>query len=134
MKTEVKTLLDELRKFLEEYPHVKEGIRIKKTEKEFEETKPYIKEFIKEKKPKGAMQTSVVLAYYLIKYEGKNSFTREDMKKIWAVSGQKPPKNIWQTVIDGKNRYGWYEEVSKGEYKLSPHGIYFVEHELPKEK
>jgi len=95
--------------------------------------KPYIKDFIKEKKPQGALQTTVVLAYYMNKFEGKETFTKDDLKKYWTVSGQKPPKNIWQSAIDGKNRYGWYEEVSKGEYKISPHGIYFVENELPKE-
>ncbi len=78
------------------------------------------------------MQTAVVLAYYLKKYEGKETFTKEDIKKIWAASARKPPKKIWQSVIDGKNRYRWFEEVSRGKYRLSPHGIYFVENELPK--
>lgn len=135
VKTETKELLDRLQKLSIRRPPVKETTEIEEVEQgKAEEAKPYIKEFIEEKKPKGALQTAVVLAYYLTKYEGKETFTREDMKKMWTVSGQKPPKNIWQAMIDGKNRYGWYEEVSKGEYKISLHGIYFVEHELPKEK
>ena len=133
VKTEIKILLEELQKFPVRYTPVKEPSQIEeKEEKETEEGKPYIKEFIEEKNPSGAMQTAVVLAYYLTKYEGKETFTKEDIKKIWIASGRKPPKKIWQSVIDGKNRYQWFEEVSRGEYKLSPHGIYFVENELPK--
>ncbi len=137
VKAETKVLIEELRKYHNIYIPPKESYPIQQKQKEEMETKekkPYIKEFIKEKKPSGAMQTAVVLAYYLKKYEGKETFTKEDIKKIWTASGQKPPKKIWQSVIDGKNRYQWFEQVSKGEYKLSPHGIYFVENELPKDK
>lgn len=133
VKTEVKMLLEELQKPTSRYVPVKESSQIeKKEEKEIQGRKPYIKEFIEEKKPSGAMQIAVVLAYYLKKYEGKETFTKEDIKKIWIASGQKPPKKIWQSVIDGKRRHQWYEEVSRGEYELSLHGIYFVENELPK--
>ncbi len=133
VKTEIERLLDKLQKRHIKYPLARETAEIGKVEEgKFEGKKPYIKEFIKEKKPNGALQTSVVLAYYLTKYERKETFTKEDMKKMWTVSGRKPPKKIWQAVVDGKNRYGWYEEVSRGEYKISPHGIYFVEHEIPK--
>lgn len=135
VKAEIKALLEELRKYPKIYTPSKESYPIQEKEKvETKEKKPHIKEFIKEKKPSGALQTAVVLAYYLKEYEGKETFTKEDIMKIWTASGQKPPKKIWQSVIDGKNRYQWFEQVSKGECKLSPHGIYFVENELPKKK
>jgi len=121
--------LENLKKELQKFPlieHSHEESKIIESQK-----KPYIKEFIKEKKPSGALKIAVTLAYYLTKYEGKKTFTQEDIKKAWIASGQKIPKKIWQAVIDGKNRYQWFEEVSRGEYKLSPHGVYFVENELP---
>ena len=131
VKSEIKELLEEL---YIRYVHPKEPSQTLKKEEGETQEKPYIKEFIKEKNPAGSLQTAVVLAYYLWKYEGKETFTKDDIKKIWIASGQKPPKNIWQSVIDGKNRYQWFEEVSRGEYKLSPHGIYFVENELSKKE
>src|SRR5260221_8588414 len=92
--------------------------------------KPHIKDFIAMKNTGSAYDTTLLLAYYLLKYEGKESFSEEDLKKLWVISGEKPPKAMWQAVIDCKNRKGWYEEVSKGVCKVSPTGIYHVEKEM----
>ncbi|RKX56108.1 MAG: hypothetical protein DRP29_09895, partial [Thermodesulfobacteriota bacterium] len=133
VETEIKTLLEEFQKLRKVYASLEESAQLEKEQKSIlKEKKPYIKEFVKEKNPSTAQETAVVLAYYLKEYERKETFNAEDIKKIWTASGWKPPKKIWQSVIDGKNRYQWFEEVSRGEYKISPHGIYFVENELPK--
>jgi hypothetical protein len=96
--------------------------------------KPNIKEFIADKKPSGSLQTAVVIAYYLLKYERKDTFVDEDLRKIWIASGCKPSKNLPQTMIDCKTKHGWFELVSRGTYKISDHGIYLVESELPSKK
>lgn len=132
VKEEIRALLEEFQKIHEVFSSQREPAQ--KLESMPEQKKPYIKEFIEEKNPSGAQQTAVVLAYYLKEYEGKETFNKEDIKKIWIASGRKPPRKIWQSVIDGKNRYQWFEEVSRGEYKISPHGIYFVRDELPKKR
>lgn len=133
VKAEVEALIEKLQESFIKHPSYEGNIFESETKKpETQEKKPHIKEFISEKRPSGGLQTAVVLAYYLRKYEGKETFTKEDLKNIWAASGQKPTKKMWQSVIDGKNRYRWYEEVSRGVYKISPHGIYFIEEELPK--
>jgi len=135
VKAEVEILIEKLRESFIKQQSYGEDISEKETKKpEIQEKKPYVKEFIEEKKPSSGLQSAVVLAYYLTKYEGKETFTEEDLKKIWSASKQKLPKKMWQSVIDGKNRYSWYEKVSKKEYKISEHGIYFVENELPKKK
>ncbi|WP_456397554.1 hypothetical protein [Desulfurobacterium sp.] len=138
VRAEVEILIEKLQKlrdpFIKQPSYDREISEIETKKPEIQEKKPHIREFINEKRPSGGLQTAVVLAYYLYKYEGKETFTKEDLKDIWAASGQKPTKKMWQSVIDGKNRYRWYEEVSRGVYKISPHGIYFVENELPKKK
>lgn len=135
VKAEVEILIEKLRESIVKQASYERDISEIVTKKpEIQEKKPHIKEFINEKKPSGGLQTAVVLAYYLNKYEGKETFTKGDLKNIWAASGQRPTKKMWQSVIDGKNRYRWYEEASRGVYKISAHGVYFVENELPKKK
>ena len=133
VKSEIRELLEEIQKYKAKYIHSKKLSQVNEIkEEEIQENKLHIKEFIEEKKPSNSLQTAVVLAYYLWKYEGKETFTVEDLKKIWVASGQKPPKRIRQSIIDAKRHHNWFENVSRGAYKLSPHGIYFVENELPK--
>jgi len=98
------------------------------------ESIPYIKTFVKEKNPQSAKDTAVVIAYYLYKYKNKPSFDKKTLEEWWRAAGAKPPKHIWQSVIDSKNENKWFELVSKGEYKISTHGIYHVENELPEQK
>jgi hypothetical protein len=134
VREEIRVLLKEISRTSFEHTIPEEPSDVDISEEQTSEEKPYIKDFINWKNPNGAIQTAVALAYYLYKYEDKETFNKEDIKKLWIASGQKPPKKIWQAVIDGKNRHQWYEEVSRGVYKISPHGIYFVENELPKKK
>ncbi len=137
VKEEIKALLEAIKEISLKPPkstYSEETSEIEDVKVQNIGDKPYIKDFIAQKNPSGSLQTAVTLACYLYKYEGKNTFNKDDIKKIWVASGKKPPKKIWQAVIDGKNRYQWFEEVSRGEYKISPHGIYFVENELPKKK
>jgi hypothetical protein len=91
-----------------------------------------IKELIANKKPSGALQVAVVVAYYLLRNEGKNTFTDEDLRKIWIASGCKPSKNLLQTMNDCKQKHGWFDLVSRGTYQITDHGLYLVETELPK--
>jgi len=138
VKEEISSLLKQLKSIPVEEVRPKEEMEVMTAEKQpvLETGKPPIKEFIDEKRPSKSLQTAVVLAYYLFKFEKRETFKEEDLKKIWIASGVKPPKKmkIRQTVTDGKSKYGWFEKVSRGQYKLSPHGVYFVEKELPKKK
>jgi hypothetical protein len=96
--------------------------------------KPNIKVLIAEKKPSGFLQTAVVIAYYLLKYEGKETFIDEDLREIWIASGCKPSKKLPQVMIDCKLEHGWFDRVSRGKYKITDQGIYLVEAELPSKK
>jgi len=93
-----------------------------------------IKQFIAEKKPSGSLQVAVVIAYYIWKYEGKETFPSDYLKQIWIASGCKPSNNLKQTLIDCKTKHGWIEMPTRGLYKISEHGIYLVESELPIKK
>jgi hypothetical protein len=96
--------------------------------------KPQIKAFIAEKQPNSGVKIATVIAYYLFKFEGKNTFVDDDIKKLWIASGCKPPKALHQMLIDCKNEKGWFDFVSRGTYKINEHGIYFVEYEMPEKK
>ena len=103
---------------------------------ETEKQKIYIKDFVVQKDPKNAQEAIVVMAYYLSKFENKETFSAEDLKTLWTASGVKvkPPKKMNQAIIDAKNRHGWFDRVKTKIYKINEHGIYFVENELPKKK
>jgi hypothetical protein len=94
--------------------------------------KPNLKEFVAETKPSGSLKVAVVLAYYLYKFEKKETFIEDDLKRLWIASGLKPTNSYNQTMNDCKKRHGWFDNPERGIYQITEHGIYFVESELLK--
>ena len=90
----------------------------------------HIKEFLEGAKKPNGIQAALLIAYYLYKIKGIEIIDEGILTDTWKMSGLKPPKNIWQAVIDGKTKHKWYDSIEKGKYKISAHGIYTVEHDL----
>jgi hypothetical protein len=76
-----------------------------------------IKEFILEKKPKGARQIGIVIAYYLEKYENKSSFTVSDLDQGFRDAKEPSPANM-NDLTYKNTKSGIFMETKKTETGL----------------
>jgi hypothetical protein len=88
-----------------------------------------------QKQPDSARQMACVVAYYLLDHapeaERKNSIKSDDLEKYFKQAGYKLPKKIEQVLVDCKAA-GYFETISRGEYKLTRVGYNLVTHSMPK--
>src|SRR3990172_10716967 len=96
MDEEVRKTLDEIKKSLDDY-----GLRISELEKLIkskpvvvQDKKLSLKEFILSKNPKGEVEMTLAIGYYLEKYEGVSSFNVKDLENGFAAAKEKTPLNI----------------------------------------
>lgn len=90
-----------------------------------------------QKQPDSARQMACVVAYYLLdqapEVEKKQTISSTDIEKYFKQAGYKLPSKLEQLLIDCK-RSGYFEAVSRGEYKLTRVGYNLVTHSMPKRK
>lgn len=76
-----------------------------------------------------------IVAFYLLDHapdaEKKQTITSADLEKYFKQAGYKLPKKLEQLLIDCKGS-GYFEAVSRGEYKLTRVGYNLVTHSMPK--
>lgn len=88
-----------------------------------------------QKQPDSARQMACIVAYYLLDHapeaERKQTITSTDIEKYFKQAGYKLPKKLEQLLIDCKGS-GYFETVSRGEYKLTRVGYNLVTHSMPK--
>ena len=97
-----------------------------------------IRSLKEEKVPANAQQMIAVAGYYLQEVEGDgkgdDTFTANDMNKLFKQAGFPLPKSMAQTLINTRNA-GYLDETStRGAYKLSRVGYNLVTHSMPKKK
>lgn len=92
-----------------------------------------IKEFFDEMKPRTTTETVTVFGFYLEHYQGKQEFTKVDIKNAYFEARVRKPKVIGQGLRDAKNVKGYLVEGSKkGTFRLSNIGENLVLHDLPR--
>jgi hypothetical protein len=93
---------------------------------------PSLYEFLKEKKPGiSSPNIIVVIGYYITKIKGLEFFTLENIEFAYrAVSIPKKPINIITTFSTAKKKYGFFDSIGKGRWKLTSKGIKYVENNL----
>jgi len=88
-----------------------------------------------QKQPDSARQMACIVAYYLLDHapeaERKRTITPADIEKYFKQAHYKLPKRIEQLLVDGKAS-GYFETVTRGEYKLTRVGYNLVTHSMPK--
>jgi hypothetical protein len=88
-----------------------------------------------EKQPESARQMACVVAYYLMEHapeaERKQSIVTADLDRYFKQAKFKLPTKLDQVLPDCKTA-GYFEQVSRGEYKLTRVGYNLVTHSLPK--
>jgi len=94
-----------------------------------------IRSLKQEKQPESAAQMACVVAYYLSEHAqedgGASTITTSDLEKYFKQAGFPLPKKLEQVLADGK-RSGYFEQVARGEYKLTRVGYNLVAHSMPK--
>ena len=88
-----------------------------------------------QKQPDSARQMACIVAYYLLDHapeaERKQAITSSDIEKFFKQAGYKLPAKLEQLLVDCKGS-GYFEAISRGEYKLTRVGYNLVTHSLPK--
>jgi hypothetical protein len=88
-----------------------------------------------EKKPDSARQMACIVAYYLMELapleEQKQAIATSDIERYFKQASYKLPTKLEQLLIDCK-RSGYFEAVTRGEYKLTRVGYNLVTHSMPK--
>lgn len=88
-----------------------------------------------QKQPGSAAQMACVTAYYLAEHaedsESAGTITTADLEKYFKQAGFPLPRKLEQVLADGR-RSGYFDQVSRGEYKLTRVGYNLVAHKLPK--
>lgn len=87
-----------------------------------------------EKNPKSATQMAAVVGYYLKELapegERRDTLKTQDLEKYFKQAKYELPKKLEQVLIDSK-RAGYFEVVTRGEYRLTRVGYNLVAHRLP---
>lgn len=63
-----------------------------------------------------------VLAYFANKIEGKPSFAPKEMDAWFTMCGFQKPNQMSVALFDGKRKYGYLQNVSRGSWKISQKG------------
>jgi len=111
--------------------------RLFQVKPEIVEKKISLKEFLLSKNPKGDVQKTLVIGYYLEKYEGLTSFNIKDLEEGFRLAKEKIPKNINDKVIQNINQDYMTEAKEKKDdlkaWNLTNLGERFVENGFKKE-
>ena len=87
-----------------------------------------------QKRPKSAAQMAAVVAYYLKEIapdgERQDTIKTEDLETYFKQARFELPKKLEQLLADSK-RAGYFEQVTRGEYRLTRVGHNLVAHRLP---
>jgi hypothetical protein len=88
-----------------------------KIDKDIGKKKLSIKEFILSKKPKNDIQKTLVVGFYLEKYEGLDCFNRRDLENGFRSAKETIPSNIGVDVNENI-RKGYFAEAREKKDKL----------------
>jgi hypothetical protein len=135
-------MTEEIRKILEDH-----GERLKKLEdtvfslsvpKKNEQKKMSMKEFILSRSPKGDVQKTLVIGYYLEKYDGLSCFNMKDLENGFHLAKETIPLNINSKVVKNIEKGHMMEyQDKKGSLKawcLTNSGEKFVEDGLKEDE
>jgi hypothetical protein len=77
-----------------------------------------IRELIQDKKPRTHPQFITLFAYYREKQENRPSFSRDDLKRYYALSRENPPGNFDRDFVETIKK-GWIHEEADNSYITS---------------
>lgn len=96
-----------------------------------------IRSLKEEKQPSSTAQMACIVAYYLQELaptrERKDTVKTADIGTYFKQAGYRLPRKLDQVLVDAKGA-GYFESVSRGEYRLNTVGYNLVVHNMPKHK
>lgn len=94
----------------------------------------HIKDLKEEKKPRSAMEMSVLVAYYVSnkapKKDRKNFVNVKDLEMYFKIAGFRLPTQMHHTAFRAI-KAGYLDSAGTGRYKLNPVGYNLVTHSMP---
>ena len=115
----VEEMLEAIKKqFLDHESRISKLEAQPKIDKDIEKKKLSIKEFILSKKPKNDIQKTLVVGFYLEKYEGLDCFNREDLENGFRSAKETVPSNI-NVDVNENIRKGYFAEAREKKDKLT---------------
>lgn len=133
MNEEIKKILGDHEKRISALEEFVKGKQVHKPDKKIS-----IKEFILSKKPKDDVQRTLVIGYYLEKYESFSSFNAKNLENGFRKAKETVPKNINDKVnLNIKNGHMMEAREKKDNKKawvLTASGERFVENDFKKER
>jgi len=77
-------------------------------------------------------EKNLIYAYYLEKVLMMGEVTIDHMYTCYKQTNQKVPGNLYQSLIDTRNRKGWVDTRDMEDIKVTVTGENYVEHDMPK--
>lgn len=129
---------EEIKKILEDHEkRISELERLAQTKPETIQKKLSLKEFILSKKPKDDVQKTIVIGYYLEKYDIFPSFNAKDLEDAFRTAKENVPENINYKVIKNIKKGYMMESKEKKDnlkaWNLTATGERFIENDLKEE-
>lgn len=135
-KKDIQEQLEELKKRVEVLEGTIANPESEELLKPTSNKKMSIREFLISKKPVGDVQKTLVIGYYLEKYEKTSSFNVDDLKAAYERAREKKPSNMndkvnlnikkghmAETTTNKDSKKSWYVTNSGSEYVESELGV-----------
>ena len=95
--------------------------------------KQSLKDFIKNYNSNSSEELNLFYSYYLKKILKIDNVTIDHIFSCYKHTGKKPPTNLYQTLVNTKNRKGWLNINNINDIKVTINGDNYVEFDF-KEK
>lgn len=91
-----------------------------------------LKAFYEKHNATNFFEKNLIYAYYLEKILGLELVTIDHIYTCYKQTNQKVPGNLYQSLIDTRNRKGWLDTRDMDNLKVNVTGENYIEHEMPK--
>jgi len=99
-------------------------------EREVSNRRVSVKEFLMECSPKGDVQKTLAIGYFLERFEGMSSFNKTDVERAYQAIKEKPPLNINDkanmSIRNGHLREEEEKKESKKAWAITPSGERYI--------
>lgn len=81
-----------------------------------------LRQFVRKLSLDNISERIAAIAYYIIKIEGRPSFSPKEMDGWFTMCGLQKPSQMPLALFDAKRKYGYTESNSRGIWKISNQG------------
>jgi hypothetical protein len=93
-----------------------------------------LREFAKSLNLTNMAERIAAIGYYIMKVEGKLSFSPKEMGERFMVCGFQKPTQMPVAMFDSKRKYGYTESTERGQWKLTTGGENLITRKIEESK